>query len=73
MKHDELRKLRDLSIAELQDRAKEAKGELFNTRFALRTGHLSDFTKVRAIRNDYAQIQTVISERRIAAAKQGAV
>ncbi len=73
MKRDDVSKLRDLSISQLQERAKEAKTDLFHTRFALRTGHLSDFSKVRAIRNDYAQIQTIISEKRIAQAKQGAV
>lgn len=73
MKRDEVTKLRELSIPELQNRAKDAKTDLFNTRFALRTGHLSDFSKVRAIRIDYAQIQTIISEKRIAQTKQGAV
>ena len=65
MKHRELKDLRDLSIAELQRKAREAKEELFNLRFALRTGHLSDFSKVRAMRRTYAQIQTVICEKRI--------
>ena len=45
---------------------------LLDLRFALRTGHLSDFSKVRAMRRTYAQIQTVISEKRIAEAKNGA-
>ena len=65
MKKNELKDLRDLSIAELQKKARETKEELFNLRFALRTGHLSDFSKVRAMRRTYAVIQTVISEKRI--------
>ncbi len=73
MKRDEVGKLRQLTIAQLQDRAKEVKTDLFNTRFALRTGHLSDFSKVRAIRGAYAQIKTIISEKRIEQTKQGAV
>jgi len=68
----ELKDLRALSIAELQQKARETKEELFNLRFALRTGHLSDFSKVRAVRRAYAQIQTVISQKRIAEAKHGA-
>jgi large subunit ribosomal protein L29 len=64
--------LRGLSIGELQQKARETKEELFNLRFALRTGHLSDFSKVRATRRTYAQIQTAISEKRIAEAKHGA-
>ena len=66
MKRTAMKDLRTLSIAELQQKARETKEELFNLRFALRTGHLSDFSKVREIRRDYAQIQTVISEKRLA-------
>lgn len=72
MKADELTVLRALSMGELQQRARDTKEELFNLRFALRTGHLSDFSKVRAARRTYAQIQTAISEKRIAEAKHGA-
>ena len=72
MKTSEFQELRNLTIAELQQKARETKEELFNLRFALRTGHLSDFTKVRAMRRTYAKIQTVISEKRLAEAKNGA-
>lgn len=72
MKTHDFQELRNLTIHELQQKARETKEELFNLRFALRTGHLSDFSKVRAMRRSYAQIQTVISEKRIAEAKNGA-
>ena len=72
MKKTEVHALRDLSIAELQQKARETKEELFNLRFQLRTGHLSDFSRVKAVRRDYAVIQTIISEKRIAEAKSGA-
>ena len=72
MKKTEWKALRDLSITELQTRARETKEELFNLRFQLRTGHLSDFSKIKAIRRTYAQIQTLISEKRINEAKHGA-
>ena len=72
MKRDELTRLRDLTIAELTAKARETKEELFNLRFQLRTGHLSDFSRIRAVRQTYAQIQTVISEKRIAESKHGA-
>ncbi|HEV3155780.1 MAG TPA: 50S ribosomal protein L29 [Candidatus Baltobacteraceae bacterium] len=72
MKRDELVKMRELTIPELRQRARETKEELFNLRFALRTGHLSDYSKVRATRHAYAQIQTVINEKRIAEATHGA-
>jgi large subunit ribosomal protein L29 len=72
MKKSDLRDLRGLSIAELQQKARDTKVELFNLRFALRTGHLTDFSKVRAMRRTYAKIQTVISEKRIAEDQHGA-
>ena len=65
MKGNELKELRGLTIAVLQTKSRETKEELFNLRFALRTGHLSDFSKVRAMRRAYAQIHTVISEKRL--------
>jgi large subunit ribosomal protein L29 len=72
MKKSELRDLRGLSIDELQQKARDAKAELFNLRFALRTGHLTDFSKVRAMRRTYAKLQTVISEKRMAEEEHGA-
>jgi large subunit ribosomal protein L29 len=72
VKKTDLRALRELSLAELEQRARETKEELFNLRFALRTGHLSDFSRVKQVRRTYAQIQTAISEKRIAEARHGA-
>jgi large subunit ribosomal protein L29 len=72
MKKTDLKSLRELAIDELQIKARETKEELFNLRFALRTGHLSDFSKVKAAKKNYARIQTAISEKRIAEANRGA-
>jgi large subunit ribosomal protein L29 len=72
MKKSEIRALRELTIPELEQKARETKEELFNLRFQLRTGHLSDFSRVRAVRRNYAVIATVINEKRIAEAKNGA-
>jgi len=72
MKRDDLTKLRALSIDELRIKAHEAKEQLFTLRFRMRTGHLSDFSRVRAARREYAKIQTVISEKRLSEAKHGA-
>lgn len=69
MKKTEWRAMRDLTIPELQTKARETKEELFNLRFQLRTGHLSDLSKIREIRRTYARIQTLISEKRINEAK----
>jgi large subunit ribosomal protein L29 len=72
MKKGELNELRVLTVAELQQKARDTKSELFNLRFALRTGHLTDFSKIKEMRRAYAQIQTVISEKKIAEDQHGA-
>ena len=72
MKKGELNELRGLTMDELQQKARDTKSELFNLRFALRTGHLTDFSKIKAMRRAYAQIQTVISEKRMAEEQHGA-
>ena len=72
MKQGELNELRGLTIAELKQKARDTKSELFNLRCALRTGHLTDFSKIKAMRRAYAQIQTVISEKRMAEEQHGA-
>ena len=72
MQKKELEGLRELTVKELQQKARDVKSELFNLRFALRTGHLTDFSKVREMRRAYAQIQTVISEKRMAQEQHGA-
>ncbi len=70
MKHKELVTLRGLTVPELEKKARETKEQLFNLRFQLRTGHLSDFSRVKATKREYAQIQTAISEKRLIAARE---
>ncbi len=72
MNKGEINELRGLSVAELQQKARDTKSELFNLRFALRTGHLTDFSKIKEMRRAYAKIQTVISEKKIAEEQHGA-
>lgn len=72
MKKGELNELRGLTVPELQQKARDTKSELFNLRFALRTGHLTDFSKIKEMRRAYAKIQTVISEKKIAEEQHGA-
>ena len=72
MKRKDFAALRDLTITELEQKAREAKEELFNLRFQLRTGHLSNLAQIKAVRRTYAQIQTVITEKRIAEGQHGA-
>lgn len=72
MKRDELGTLRRLTIDQLKERAQAVKTDLFETRFAIRAGHLADFSTLRALRGTHAQILTILAERRIEETKQGA-
>jgi len=65
MKKSEWKAMRELTIPELQTKARETKEELFNLRFQLRTGHLSDLSQIRETRRTYARIQTLINEKRL--------
>jgi large subunit ribosomal protein L29 len=47
---------------ELKDKTLELKKELFNLRFQVATGELSNNSRFRAVRRDIARIQTVMNE-----------
>ncbi len=55
--------LRELSIQELIEREKELARELFNLRFQMATGQLSNHTVVGKTKKDIARVKTVLKER----------
>lgn len=57
--------LRSLSGADLVDKLREAKEELFNLRFQNATGQLSNNRRLRAVKHDIARIYTVMREREL--------
>lgn len=57
--------LRELSLAELRERLKNSKEELFNLRFQMATGHLSDSSRIRLVKQEIARIHTVIREKEL--------
>ncbi|WP_018023296.1 50S ribosomal protein L29 [Corynebacterium ulceribovis] len=57
--------LRGLNAADLEARLKEAKEELFNLRFQLATGQLTNNRRMRTVRKDIARIYTVMREREL--------
>ena len=59
MKVNALRKeLKGLSTAELVEKEKELKQELFNLRFQLATGQLEGTARIREVRKQIARIKT---------------
>ena len=55
--------LRDLNVAELQEKLLSQKKELFKIRFQLATGQLENPIQIRNVRRDIARINTIITEK----------
>ena len=54
---------RDMSVEELQQKARELNEELFNLRFQLSMGVAKNPARVGQAKRDLARIQTVLRER----------
>ena len=59
--------IRELTTAEIEQKIKALKEELFNLRFQLATGQLENTARIRQVRKDIARMKTIIREREIAA------
>ena len=59
---EERESLCKLDLVSLRERLSDAKQELFNLRFQLATGHLTDSSRVGIVKKQIARIHTVIRE-----------
>jgi large subunit ribosomal protein L29 len=57
--------LREFTDEELMERVRESKEELFNLRFQLATGQLSNNRRLRVVRQEIARAHTVLREREL--------
>ncbi len=57
--------LKDLPVAELEQRLDEVKEELFNLRFQNATGQLDNYKRLGELRKDVARIKTVLRQREL--------
>jgi len=57
--------LRELTDEELAERVREAKEELFNLRFQMATGQLTNNHRLRTVRSEIARVYTVLREREL--------
>ena len=64
--------IRELSDAQLADKLKEMRAELFNLRFQMATSQLDNTARVKLVKRDIARVQTEIRARQIAAEKSAA-
>ena len=61
--------LKNLSTQELAAKEKELREELFNLRFQLATGQLTNPQRMRECKKDVARVKTLIRERELKAAE----
>ena len=61
--------LRELNDAELGNRLREFREELFNLRFQNATGQLDNSARLGQVRKDIARVETLLREREIVAAE----
>ena len=57
--------LRELTDEDLQDKLRESKEELFNLRFQMATGQLTNNRRLRVVRQEIARVYTVLREREL--------
>ncbi len=65
-------KFRELESKELESRLQEINEELLRLRFQLSLGQTEALKKYRALKKDRARVLTILRERELAAAKEGA-
>ena len=63
--------LRELSIRELEERERELARELFNLRFQMATGQLSNHTSIKKTKKDIARVKTVFKDKEAMKDKDG--
>jgi len=57
--------IRDLTTAEIEQKVKSLKEELFNLRFQLATGQLENTARIRQVRKTIARMKTIIHQREL--------
>ena len=61
----QIKDIRELSTADMVNKEKEYKKELFNLRFQLATGQLENTARLRQVRKTIARIKTVLREQEL--------
>lgn len=64
--------IRELNDADLVDKLKATRAELFNLRFQLATGQLDNTGRIGAVKKDIARLHTELRSRELAAQRDAA-
>jgi len=67
-----IKEIKDLTREELLTQSRDLRKEQFHLRMQQQSGQLEKSSQLRSLRRDVARIETVLSQRRIAAAKTSA-
>ena len=60
-----INELNELTTAEMLEKEKQFKGELFNLRFQLATGQLVNTARLKEVRKSIARIKTVLRQKEL--------
>jgi len=63
-------KLRELSVAELEQKLNEIMQKLFQLKFKNASGQLKNPLEIRLLRRDIARVKTVLAERELSKEKE---
>ena len=64
--------IKDMADADLEQKLKDARVELFNLRFQLATGQLDNPGRIQNVKRDIARLHTEVRAREIEAARKAA-
>ncbi|MDD3766345.1 MAG: 50S ribosomal protein L29 [Eubacteriales bacterium] len=64
-----IKELRNLTIAELQEKLRDSKEELFNLRFQQATNQLDNPMRIVEVKKTIARIKTLLKEEELKSAK----
>ena len=67
-----IKDIKDMTREELLTQSRDLRKEQFHLRMQQQSGQLEKSSQLRSLRRDVARIETVLSQRRIAAAKTSA-
>ncbi len=68
----DLKEMRLISTEELKTKLANTRQEYMNLRFQMVTGQLTDTSRLRQVRHQIAQFETILRERELNAGKEGA-
>ena len=57
--------IRDMTLAEMNQKVSDLKAELFNLRFQLADNQLENPQRIKAVKRDIARLKTVIREQEL--------